>query len=153
MQAGLNADIRETFYTVSQAGVLRGMHVQAPPAEHVKTIYCVAGRVLDVALDVRIGSPTYGEHAVVELAATLSNAVYLERGVAHGFYVLEGPATIAYAVSSEHEQSLDIGIAWNSFGMCWPDLTPTLSERDATLPSLSSFSSPFLYDCNVFARH
>jgi len=135
----------ETFYTVSGENVLRGMHLQLPPADHAKFVYCVAGGVMDICLDVRRGSPAFGRHIVIELAAERNNAIYLPRGVAHGFYVRQAPALMVYHVTSEHEPRLDTGIAWNSFGAKWPTGSPLLSPRDAGLTRFQDFASPFRF--------
>jgi dTDP-4-dehydrorhamnose 3,5-epimerase len=141
----LESGFVETFYTVSGANVLRGMHLQLPPADHVKFVYCVVGGVTDVCLDLRRGSPAYGRHIMIELAAEKNNAIYLPRGVAHGFYVRQAPAIMVYHVTSEHEPRLDAGIAWNSFGAQWPTDSPVLSPRDAALTSFEDFESPFSF--------
>ena len=142
---GLEAGFVETFYTVSGENVLRGMHLQLPPADHAKFVYCVAGEVMDVCLDARRSSPAFGRHMVIELAADRHNALYLPRGVAHGFYVRQAPAIMVYHVTSEHEPRLDSGIAWNSFGAKWPTHSPLLSPRDARLTPFQDFASPFRF--------
>ena len=131
---GMESSFAETFYTVSGPNVLRGMHLQLPPIAHAKLISCVAGRILDVALDLRSAYPTYGQFVALELDGDRCNAVYLTHGVAHGFYVLEAPAIVVYAATTVHVPSLDAGVAWNSFGMRWPSENPVISERDASLP-------------------
>ncbi len=140
---GIATSFAETFYTVSGENVLRGMHIQLPPADHAKLVYCVAGRIFDVALDVRAGIPTFGQHLTVELGSRERNAVYLASGVAHGFYVLEAPAIVVYQVTSVHAPALDAGIAWNTFGVRWPTNAPLLSDRDRSLPSFDRFVTPF----------
>jgi len=143
--AGLEADFAECFHTVSHAGVVRGMHLQLPPAHQTKLVYCVAGVVMDVAVDVRRGSPAYGRHVSIELGGGRANGLYLPPGVAHGFYVWKGPAILVYHVTSEYAPSLDAGIRWDSFGAEWPEQSPLLSARDAALPALDDFRSPFRY--------
>lgn len=140
---GIDTNFTETFYTVSGARVLRGMHFQLPPADHAKLVYCISGSIMDVGLDLRCGSPTFGEHEVVNLSAETNNAFYLPRGLAHGFYVVRAPAVVMYHVTSEHAPALDSGIAWDSFGASWPDANPLLSQRDAGFQALASFKSPF----------
>lgn len=142
---GLETGFVECFYTISKANVLRGMHLQLPPADHAKLVYCVAGRVMDVALDLRAGSWTFGAHEIVELSAERHNGVYLPRGIAHGFCVLEGPAMMVYHVTSEHSPAFDSGIAWNSFGCQWSVDDPIISDRDSSLCLFSDFVSPFRY--------
>ena len=144
-ELNLETGFVETFYTISGENVLRGMHLQLPPADHAKFVYCVAGAVLDVCLDVRRDSPTFGRHIVIELGAERNNALYLPRGVAHGFYVRRAPAIMVYHVTSEHELRLDTGIAWNSFGAKWPTNSPLLSPRDAALTPFRNFASPFCF--------
>jgi dTDP-4-dehydrorhamnose 3,5-epimerase len=139
----LEAKFVETFYTVSGQNVLRGMHLQLPPSDHAKLVYCVAGSVMDVCLDVRYESPTFGRHIMIELAVKRHNAIYLPRGVAHGFYVRQAPAVMMYHVTSEYEPRLDTGIAWNSFGAKWPTDSPLISPRDAALKAFQDFISPF----------
>ncbi len=142
---GLEGDFRECFYSTSLANVLRGMHFQTPPSDHAKLVYCTAGAIFDVALDIRVGSPTYGKHEVYELSSNASNAVYLPRGIAHGFYVREAPAVMVYHVSSEHDPLHDKGIRWDSFGAAWPTDNPVVSTRDMGFPGLQEFESPFVY--------
>ena len=142
---GLEFGFVETFYTISGENVLRGMHLQVPPADHAKVVYCVTGQVLDVCLDLRCGSPSFREHVSLEISGPRHNALYLPPGVAHGFYVLQAPAIMLYHVTSEHQPQFDTGIAWNSFGAEWPTRSPILSQRDASLPTLQDFVSPFLF--------
>jgi dTDP-4-dehydrorhamnose 3,5-epimerase len=144
-EQGLEADFRECFYSTSNKNVLRGMHFQLPPSDHAKLVYCTAGSIYDVALDLRIGSPMYGKYEVYELSYLASNAVYLPRGIAHGFFVREGPATMVYHVTSEHDRSRDVGIRWNSFGAAWPVDDPVVSARDNDFVSFAEFDSPFAY--------
>jgi dTDP-4-dehydrorhamnose 3,5-epimerase len=140
---GLKSDFRETFYTVSEENVLRGMHFQLPPADHAKLVYCVAGSVTDVSLDLRKESPTFGRHIVVQLSAEGHNGLYLPSGIAHGFHVREAPAIMVYHVTSEHAPHLDSGIRWDSFDAPWQTQSPLLSQRDSALPRLEEFLTPF----------
>jgi len=142
-ESALEVEFAESFHTVSGERVLRGMHLQLPPAHHSKLVYCVAGRVLDVVLDLRRGSPAFGSHAAIELSPEGNSGLYLPHGVAHGFYVLQAPSIMAYHVTSEHAAALDAGVRWNSFGAPWPDNDPVMSTRDAALPPLCDFDSPF----------
>jgi dTDP-4-dehydrorhamnose 3,5-epimerase len=145
---GFETDFAEMFYTVSGENVLRGMHLQLPPADHAKLVYVVEGSVADVVLDLRRGSPAYGKHVLIELSAEACNGVYLPHGVAHGFYVKKAPAILVYQVTTEHAPDLEAGIAWNSFGANWPNKAPIISPRDQALPALAEFDSPFMYKGN-----
>jgi dTDP-4-dehydrorhamnose 3,5-epimerase len=142
---GLETQFGEIFFTVSNAGVLRGMHAQLPPSDHAKVVYCLTGAVLDVVLDLRKGSPTFGRHACFALTGNSGTAIYMPRGIAHGFYVQEGPAIMMYHVGSEHDPARDAGIHWDSFGMEWPDRHPVVSTRDAVLPRFGEFATPFQF--------
>ena len=141
-ELGLRSDFSEQYYTSSRRRVLRGMHFQAPPMHHSKLVFCVEGRVLDVALDLRQASATYQQYCSVELSSVLGNMVYLEPGFAHGFYVLSEIATVVYNVTSVFSPEHDQGVRWNSFGLRWPDSDPILSVRDANLPLLADIK-PF----------
>ncbi len=140
---GLEADFAEVFYTTSHQDVLRGMHFQVPPSDHAKLVYCTSGSIYDVALDLRVGSPSFGQHEVYELSERFNNAVYLPRGIAHGFYVREAPSVVVYHVTSEHNSAHDQGILWSSFGAPWPVSDPILSDRDASFPAFALYASPF----------
>jgi dTDP-4-dehydrorhamnose 3,5-epimerase len=121
------------------------MHFQLPPSDGAKLVYCLQGAVLDVALDLRVGSPVYGESVEFSLSQERPTAVYIPRGVAHGFLAIEGPATLVYSISSEYDAALDTGVLWDSFGLNWPEGAPLLSERDRGFVSLAEFKSPFRF--------
>jgi dTDP-4-dehydrorhamnose 3,5-epimerase len=144
-ERNLECDFSESFYTESGENVLRGMHFQAPPADHAKLVYCISGAICDIALDLRLGSPTFGEHEIYQLSAEARGAMYLPRGIAHGFFVRRAPSVVAYQVSSEHSPAHDGGIHWNSFGAAWPDGEPVVSARDRRLIPFAKFNSPFRF--------
>jgi len=146
---GLEIDFSETFYTVSKENVIRGMHFQTPPHDHAKLVYCISGRVLDFALDLRVGSPSYGLFESLELDSARFNAAYLPRVISHGFAVLEAPAVMAYHVSSEHAPAADSGVHWDSFGATWPSQATVVSNRDAGLLKFEEFVSPFVFSMRV----
>lgn len=143
---GLNVEWPEEYYSISKRGVLRGLHFQLPPHDLVKIVYCTAGEVLDAVVDLRIGSATFGQHAIFRLTADTANMVYLPRGLAHGFLTISESATMMYKVSSVYNQEHDAGILWNSAGINWATFAPVLSERDANFPPLQKFYSPFLFN-------
>lgn len=140
--AGVDFDFAEEFYSTSHKGVVRGMHFQLPPHDHVKLVYCAVGAVQDVLLDLRRG-PGYGRTAAVELREETPALLEIPRGVAHGFRCLVDGSLMVYKTSSEHAPSHDAGIRWDSFGFDWGLAEVTLSERDARHPMLAQFSSPF----------
>lgn len=144
-ELGLDFSLAEVFVTTSGPGVLRGLHFQTPPHDQVKIVQCVAGTLWDVVLDLRAGSPTYGIHQATELSAAQGNVLYIPAGLAHGFCVPVGEATMIYMVSSAHSPDHDRGIRWDSAGIDWPVAEPLLSERDQALPALADFDTPFRY--------
>ena len=133
--------IAESYITKSKPGVLRGMHLQLPPADHEKIVICLEGHILDVVLDLR-NNEEYGSHDQVSLSANSHNLIVIPKGVAHGFYAYEF-STLLYLVSTEHVPENDAGVKWDSFKYSWPSEKPILSERDITLPELKTFNSPF----------
>ena len=145
-ELGLRGDRLEQYYSVSLPGVLRGIHFQLPPHEHAKLAYCVSGRVLDVAVDIRRKSPTFGQFFQSELSASKGNMVYLDAGLALGFCTLDESAMLVYNLTSVYEPSSDPGIRWDSAGIQWPSDDYLLSERDCKLPGLYDFKSPFIFD-------
>jgi dTDP-4-dehydrorhamnose 3,5-epimerase len=142
---GLATHFAEQYHSTSVPGVVRGLHFQLPPADHAKLVYCIEGAVLDVAVDLRRGSPAYGRHVAVKLSTEHGNALYLPRGVAHGFCTPRGPATLVYNVETVYAPEQDTGIRWDSAGIDWPVRRPVVSERDAGLPRLEDFDSPFTF--------
>ncbi len=142
---GLVTDFSEEYYSVSHKGVLRGMHFQTPPHDHFKLVYSLAGRVLDVIVDLRMGSPTYKNFATFELTTEQGNMLYIAPGMAHGFYALTDDAIMQYKVTSVYAPEHDGGIRWDSVGIPWPDSAPILSERDRSFQALADFKSPFRF--------
>jgi dTDP-4-dehydrorhamnose 3,5-epimerase len=151
-EVGLEVEIHELCYSDSVRGVVRGLHFQAPPADHAKLVSCVRGAVLDAGVDLRRGSPTYGKHVTLELSADKGNAIYLPRGLAHGFCVLSDQATVFYGVTSLYSPEHDLNIHWNSAGIPWPTISPIVSERDAKAPRLDDFESPFVFEPALLRR-
>jgi dTDP-4-dehydrorhamnose 3,5-epimerase len=140
---GLETAFAEDYYSVSCKNVIRGMHFQLPPMDHVKMVYCVEGEVLDAVVDLRNGSPTYGRFDLFELSAAKANSIYIPKGMAHGFCVRSERAILVYKVSTVYSPAHDAGVLWNSMGIPWPNTEPILSERDAAFPRLDTFVSPF----------
>jgi dTDP-4-dehydrorhamnose 3,5-epimerase len=143
--AGLRFELREEFYSVSRRGVLRGMHFQTPPFAHQKLVACMAGRVLDVLVDLRRGSVTFGAACSLELNAERPQLLWIPPGIAHGFLSLEDLSCVTYKTDREYAPEHDAGIRWNSFGFAWPmaEAELELSPRDQRHPALAEFDSPF----------
>jgi len=131
------------------AWTLRGLHFQTPPHAQDKLVRCVRGSIFDVAVDVRSGSPTYGEWVGAELSADNGRQLFVPVGFAHGFLTLEPDTEVVYKVSHLYAPASDGGIAWDGAGVDWPlpeGVTPELSAKDARLPALADWDSPFAYD-------
>ena len=143
LENGIDFIPQESFYSVSDRGVLRGMHFLAPESQYGKLVHCLKGSIYDVALDLRKSSPTYRQSWAGNLDDTRREAVYLPPGFAHGFYSLESDTIVSYLVSHGHDPSRYQGVHWNSFGHAWPCIKPVISERDRNLPPLPHFISPF----------
>ena len=135
----------ECFWSVSRRGVVRGFHVQLPPAEHDKLIWVVSGVSHSAVVDLRAGSPAFGRTVVVELDAIAGRALYVPAGVAHGFQALEDNTIVVYLVTSAHDPARDAGVRWDSTAVTWPLPVSAVSERDKALPALASFATPFEY--------
>jgi dTDP-4-dehydrorhamnose 3,5-epimerase len=140
---GLETNFPEEFWSVSRRHVLRGLHFQVPPHEHVKLVCCVAGEVFDALVDLRKGSPTYGRSFTITLTGDTPTMIYVPIGVAHGFYAMSDQAIVLYKVSTIHSPAHDRGVLWESVGIPWPDGPRLLSPRDRSLPRLSEYESPF----------
>lgn len=140
---GLETNFAEEYYSVSHENVIRGMHLQLPPMDHVKMVYCVQGEVMDAVVDLRVGSPTYGQYALFELSADKGNSIYIPKGMAHGFCTRSEQAIMVYKVTTVYSPAYDAGILWNSVGIQWPITVPVLSARDQSFPTLADFKSPF----------
>jgi dTDP-4-dehydrorhamnose 3,5-epimerase len=144
---GIHLTVREEFFSTSTASVLRGMHFQLPPHAHQKLIYCIKGRVLDVVLDLREGSPAFGKAAAFELSAANRHVVYVPVGFAHGFLSMEDDSCLVYKTDAVHAPESDRGIRWDSFGFDWPltGVHPLISAKDLLLSPLPDFKTPFHY--------
>ena len=139
----LRTDFVEQYHSTSAPGVVRGMHFQMPPHEHAKLVYCAAGAVTDVLLDLRRQSPTYGHAIELPLTAESGQALYIAAGIAHGFVAIEAPALMVYNLTSEYAPSHDAGVRWDSFGFDWGVTAPVMSERDHSFPAFADFVNPF----------
>lgn len=146
--AGITVDFVQDNHSYSApAGTVRGLHYQAPPFAQSKLVRVLRGRILDVAVDVRKGSPTYGKWVSAELSAENGVQIFVPQGFLHGFATLEPDCEIAYKVDNYYSSECDGAVLWND-----PDLaidwgidpaTATLSAKDAAAPRFSAFSSPF----------
>ena len=142
-EAGIHFTLRESYFSLSHKDVIRGMHFQTPPHQHSKIVFCPKGAILDVIIDLRTSSPTYGKFHAGELSEANHRAYYIPEGFAHGFKALTDDAMTYYLVSSEYDKESDTGIRWDSFGFDWNAGSPIVSARDRSFMELARFQSPF----------
>ena len=140
---GLENEFRESYYSTSNKGVIRGMHFQLPLHDHAKLVFVTSGEILDVVVDLRKSKKTYGQHASFNLSGENRNMLYIPRGMAHGFCALTNNATVIYFTGTVHNSAHDAGIRYDSFGFEWPSANPVVSDRDKSFPGLGEFTSPF----------
>ena len=133
----------------SSKGVLRGLHFQKPPFSQAKLVRCVEGKVMDVVVDIRKGSPTYGKHIAMELSGENKRQLFIPRGFAHGFSVLSDTAVFAYKVDNTYVPASDCGIRYDDkdLNIDWGlnHVEIKLSEKDKNLSSLKDLVSPFKF--------
>ncbi len=132
--------------SMSHKGVLRGLHFQAPPHAQAKLVRVIRGAVYDVAVDLRIGSPTYGKWCAAELSAHNKRQLYIPEGFAHGFLVLEDSSIFSYKCSDLYHRESEGAIKWDDpeLGIQWPEKSPLISDKDRLHASpFNSFESPF----------
>ena len=131
----------------SSKGVFRGLHFQKPPYAQAKLVRCIEGKVLDVSVDIREGSETFGQHITVELSGENKKQVFIPRGFAHGFLVLSNSAIVSYKVDNSYAPAFDAGIRWDDsmLNIQWgvSESEVLVSEKDAKLPFFSEFKTPF----------
>lgn len=145
-KTNFNTSFQESFYSVSNKGVIRGMHFQVPPQDHAKLVYVPYGDITDVVLDIRKGSPTYGEYVVIEnLTGDNHKMVYIPRGFAHGFVSNQDGSVMVYLQETMRSAECEAGIRYDSFGMNWGVENPILSKRDKEFPELKDYTSPFVF--------
>ena len=140
--------------SMSSYGVMRGLHFQCPPFTQSKLVRCVKGKVLDVAVDIRKGSPTYGQHVAIELSEDNHRQFFVPRGFAHGFVVLSETAVFQYKCDNFYAPQADGGISIkdDSLGIDWHITTDKvlLSEKDTLHACLKDFDSPFTYEDDLY---
>lgn len=151
--SGVNAAfIQDNLSCSRQAGTLRGLHYQRPPFAQAKLVSVIKGRVLDVAVDVRRGSPTYGKHVARELSADRGDQMFVPVGFLHGFLTLEPDTIVTYKVDASYSAADDGAIRWDApeLGISWPlEGPPLLSARDAAAPTFADFDTPFAFNAGA----
>jgi len=145
-QAGLGENLVQDNYSRSVKGVLRGLHYQKDPKAQGKLVTCIKGRIFDVAIDIRRGSPNYGRWTGVELSEENRHLLYLPPGFAHGFQVMSDCADVMYKCTQEYSPADDRGIIWNDpdINIAWPLQSPLLSEKDKKHPLFRDADNNFM---------
>lgn len=148
-EAGINAVFVQDNQSFSQKGALRGLHAQAPPFAQGKLVRVIQGRVLDVAIDIRKDSPTYGQSFTIELSGENHKQLWMPPGFLHGFVTLEDHTIFTYKVTNYYDKASEIGIMWNDptlnvdWGSHLQESELLLSEKDLLLGDFKSLESPF----------
>lgn len=144
--------VQDNHSRSEKAGTVRALHMQAPPHAQHKLLRVSRGRILDVAVDIRRGSPSYGQHVTAELSADNGVQILVPIGFLHGFVTLEADTEVQYKVSDYYVPAAEGGVLWNdeALGIHWPVSASdaTLSARDKQLPRFADFNSPFVYEGN-----
>ncbi|MEI6507437.1 MAG: dTDP-4-dehydrorhamnose 3,5-epimerase [Bacteroidota bacterium] len=142
---GLDVSFVQDNQSLSQKGIVRGLHFQAPPFEQGKFVRVVKGAVIDVIVDIRKGSPTYGKSEMVELSETNFVSFWIPPGFAHGFVTLENNTIFEYKCTNYYNKSSEGGLLWNDpdLAINWNVVNPIVSEKDCVLPLFKDFVSPF----------
>ena len=140
---GLEYAFKESFFSISNKNVIRGMHFQIPPDDHTKLVYLINGKIIDVVLDIRKNSMTYGQYFIIELSSNKRQGLYIGKGLAHGFISVVENSIVSYHTTKVHSVLNEKGILYNSFGFDWGIIHPIISERDSLFPSFDNFNSPF----------
>lgn len=142
-ESGLRTDFAESYYSVSAKGTIRGLHFQTPPYDHAKLVHVIAGAAVDVVVDLRRDSGSYGKHIDIRFTSDKPQALYIPSGFAHGFHSLADNTTVIYYVTSGYSREHDAGVRWDSIEFDWKEQNPIVSERDSGFPALSEYESPF----------
>lgn len=141
------AFVQENQSLSTRKGTVRGLHFQRAPSAQAKLVRCIRGAILDVAVDIRLGSPTFGRHVALELEASTGRQLFVPVGFAHGFCTLTDDAEVAYKVGAHYSAADEVGILWDDpdLGIAWPvtAAAATLSEKDRMLPRLRDLPAAF----------
>ena len=147
-QLGFNPTSVQDNESMSSKGVLRGIHFQKPPFAQAKLVRVIKGSVIDFAVDLRKGSPTFGKYKAVKLDAEKKNMFYLPEGFGHGFLSLEDDTVFSYKCSNFYNKESESGILWSDEDLAidWQIENPILSDKDKILPKFKDFDSPFIFE-------
>ena len=144
LKNGIDIDFVQDNQSLSSKGVLRGLHFQAPPYAQDKLVRVIKGSVLDVVVDVRKNSDTYGQFETFKLTEEDKNMLLVPKGFAHGFATLEDNTIFVYKCSNIYNKESEGGLKWNSLNINWLIENPIISQKDEILPNFSDFNTPFV---------
>lgn len=143
-EAGIDCTFVQDNHSFSAAkGTLRGLHYQRAPHAQDKLVRATRGVILDVAVDVRLGSPTFGQHVAVELSAENGKQLFIPKGFLHGFVTLTADCEVQYKCTDFYAPDCDGSVAWDSLGIDWGVSAPVLSAKDLAAPAFADWQSPF----------
>jgi dTDP-4-dehydrorhamnose 3,5-epimerase len=140
--------VQDNFSLSATPGTVRGLHFQTGPSAQTKLVLVLRGAILDVAVDIRKGSPTYGKHVALEISAENGLQILVPRGFAHGLCTLEANTMVMYKVDAFYDQPREFGLAWDDpeLGIAWPAVAgANLSEKDKLNPTLAALPDHFTY--------
>ncbi len=148
--AGIDAQfVQDNLIANHKTGTIRGLHFQRPPAAQAKLVYVVRGSIFDVAVDIRHGSPTFGQWVSAHLTAADQKQIFLPVGIAHGYSAMEDDTEVAYKVSADYAPDMEAGLAWDDadLAIAWPRLKDdiVIADRDRSLPALAALEPLFQY--------
>lgn len=135
---GMEIEIKESYYSISHKNVIRGMHFQKPPYDHVKLVFVTSGSILDVVLDMRKNSKTFGKYFSINLKANDGQILLIPKGLAHGFKSLEDNSIVHYMQTTCYAPDYDDGIRYDSFGFDWKCENPIVSKRDLSFVNFNN---------------
>ncbi len=150
-QAGVDLPefVQDNHSLSRQAGTVRGLHYQAPPHAQGKLVRCGRGRLFDVAVDAREGSPTYGQWFGAELSFENGRQLWIPAGFLHGFVTREPDSEIVYKCTAHYDREADGAVAWDSLGIDWDVSDPVLSDKDRAAPAFADWQSPFTSEASA----
>lgn len=145
ISADINLEFVQDNQSLSQKGIVRGLHFQAPPFEQGKLVRVIQGAVMDVAVDIRKNSPTYGQHFSIKLTAENQTMFFIPPGFAHGFETLDDNTIFLYKCTNVYNKESEGGLLWNDNDLAikWHSQNPLISDKDQFLPTINNFVSPF----------
>lgn len=149
-EIGIQAVFVQDNLSVSKKGVLRGLHYQAPPMGQSKLVQVTLGKALDVVVDIRSGSPTYGKYVTVELSSENHRQLFIPEGFAHGFVALEDDTLFQYKCTNVYSKEHERGILWNdsALGIAWGVSDPIVATKDQAAPLLKDIPHEFVFKTN-----